>query len=415
MNISKKSDHKDMKIIGFSELGNPLTVEFLGNKNSPLRIFILGGQHGDEKYGKLAINRLTKRLKNKEKINPLPFYAAFLTDSNPDGSLKKSRNNERKIDLNRDHQLLNAMETQNVHSFVRTWRPQLVIDVHNFPSRRKHLLDKNLIINYDVFVDIPNNPAIIPLFDNNKLNKFFTKIKSKLQTYGFTCERYTIEKSGRFRHSTDDIKDARNSLALRYGLFTILLEGKLPTKNEGEEGKKRTILSQYYSLRFIIDWAIKNQKHLIKFGKYIPKQNELVPIRSKYAKTNKNLEMIFKNSITLKSTKVKISNYYGEVEVTKFVNLPSNYVVSSNCQTIIDILEKHGFHHSNADLSIIRKISKKHKKHKLGKYVLFPTKQTGGRCLAVYLEPKSKYSLYRYPTLKTLLNDSLIPIARIEK
>jgi len=404
--------------IGFSEKGRPLTVEFIGNKNAALKIFIIAAQHGDEKYSSAAVDRLIEKFRNREDKKTSLFCAGVLKHANPDGASKNKRTNEQFIDLNRDHQLLESKEASAIHSFVRTWKPQLVIDVHNFPTRRKHLLDQNLIINQDVFVDIPTNPAILPLFDSKKLNQFFVNVQSKLQSRGFICERYTlIKKSGQVRHSTADIKDARNSLALRYGIFTILLEGKEPTKKEGKEGQKRTILSQYYALRSIINWTIKNQKHFLKFGKYIPKQNELVPIKSKYRKTRKSLQMTFTNSITKKDSEIKLSNYSPEVEPTKFVNLPSYYAVLSQCRLVIDILKRHGFHYTKADSSIMKKISKVLKSENLeDEYIIFPTKQTGGRCLALYLEPESKYGLYRYHNLKELFSDdSQNPIVRIVK
>ena len=434
----KNSKFVNVEKIGSSELGKSLNVKYVGNKNASLRIFIIAGQHGDEKYSRLAVTRLIKNLNRKQDLKPLTFYAV-LTDANPDGGSKKRRRNALEIDLNRDHQLLESKEVRAIHSFVRSWKPHAIIDVHNFRARRKHLIAKNLIVYYDVFMDIPTNPSIPQLLDNKKLNQFFIKVKSDLQSHEITCERYTmIKRSGRVRHSTLDIKDARNSLALRYGVLTILLEGRQPTKENGEE-KKRLILAQYRALRSIIKWIKKHRNDFLENQKHIPIQDELIAIGSKYQSSNHALQMIFKNLKTKKPNVVTLSNYSPKVEITRFINLPNYYAVPLDRTVLIDTLKQHGFSFKRSNFSKTKKIEyytlrsinhqgimtrrmkrrtilKKAKKMKLDNYAIFPTNQQGGRCLAVFLEPKSMYGLHRYPKVNLSFSDnSEYPVLRILK
>jgi len=114
MKIIKNSKFVNVEKIGSSELGKSLNVKYVGNKNASLRIFIIAGQHGDEKYSRLAVTRLIKNLNRKQDLKPLTFYAV-LTDANPDGGSKKRRRNALEIDLNRDHQLLESKEVRAIH------------------------------------------------------------------------------------------------------------------------------------------------------------------------------------------------------------------------------------------------------------------------------------------------------------
>ena len=64
------------KIIGYSHLNNPLIIfhfyhhdkDANPNINSGLKIFVMAGQHGDEKYGQLAVNRLMSLFTENESI-----------------------------------------------------------------------------------------------------------------------------------------------------------------------------------------------------------------------------------------------------------------------------------------------------------------------------------------------------------
>ncbi|MCI4433248.1 MAG: hypothetical protein JHC41_06610 [Nitrosopumilus sp.] len=420
---------KQSIVIGQSTLGKPVTVEFIGNKESSMRIFIIAGQHGDEKYSRKAVDELVKYLKLKSDCS---FFAAILTDVNPDGYENNTRENSKSIDLNRDHISLQSNEIAAIHSFVRGWMPKIIIDVHNYPPRRKHLLKKQMILSHDIFVDIPTNPAILQILSDNKLNEFFTTLKSDLHSKGMSCERYAIfQKSGKIRHSTIDIKDARNSLSLKFGAFCIILEGREPLKKDGIEGEKRTISSQYHALCSIINWAEKNKKEFEK-KEHIPKMNELVPIRARYRESNEILKMELKNSKTKQTSEVNLKRYSPNIEIAQFIEMPEWYLVPKSLTTLLEVLKKHGFsHHSKTniqkqvevyhlkDSQTDRKTSKKRIKKKIktisiSDYVIFPTAQLGGRFLALLLEPNSKFGLHRFPELKLNFSENReYPVLRI--
>lgn len=397
-------------VIGKSFSGSPLKVEFVGNEKSSLKIFIISGQHGDEKYSQKAVSRLINYWNHSTKH---PFFAAILKNANPDGYKAESRKNAQSIDLNRDHLLLQSQETQAVHSFIRKWQPKVVIDVHNYPSRRKHLLKKHLILYEDIFIDIPTHLAFIHPINSKKINEFFSHILFDLESKGLTCSRYVLfQKSGKIRHSTLDVQDARNSLALRNNLFSILLEGREPLKKEGIVGENRTITSQFHALCSMVDWIVQN-KTIFDDDFHIPDKNELVPIAIHYKNSNDVIELQVKNSKTKKLSKKKFKNYSPEVEISKFIKLPSAYGVPNSLSALIELLKKQGFSSVNSPEknryqmycvvpSKNKKFSNNNIKRKtvnaeISNYTIFPTHQLGGRFLAVLLEPQSNFSLSRFP------------------
>ena len=415
----------EQTVIGKSFLGKPLIVEFFGNKKSPLKIFIIAGQHGDEKYSKEAVLKLVNHFKTKSKCS---FYAAILSDANPDGYQNNSRMNAQSIDLNRDHLLLQSNETKTIHAFVRNWMPQIVIDVHNYPSRRRHLLKKHLIINQDIFVDVPTNLAVIQTLNDKKIDEFISQIKSDLDSEGISCERYVIfQKSGKIRHSTLDVKDARNSLAMRYGVFSIILEGKEPLKKEGLLGENKTIMAQFYALQSVIDYLVKNRREFDS-KPHISSKGELIPIRIKYPNSNERIELEVKDSRTKKTRTKKFKNYSPNAEISKFIDLPTAYGVPNSMKNLIKLLQKHGFSSSSnfkghkyqmyyykiSEKSSKKQLQKKTITNQISNYTIFPINQLGGRFLALLLEPQSKFGLHRFSELKlNYSKNSEYPIIRI--
>ncbi len=153
---------------------------------------------------------------------------AVLSNANPDGGHRKQRKAS-KIDLNRDHLLLSSTENKVIHSFVQSWKPNVILDLHNYPPSREFLSESNHAFYHDVLLDGPTNPNGINGFDNIQLDNLIKYVKSNLNELKYECERYVlIYPGGRARHSTHDIVDLRNFMSVRHNILTILVEGKEP-------------------------------------------------------------------------------------------------------------------------------------------------------------------------------------------
>ena len=113
-----------------------MDVVFLGNLTDPIvKIFILAGQHGDEKGSRHSAELLISHL---IKNNEFPdICVAVLSNANPDGGHRKQRKAS-KIDLNLDHLLLSSTENKVIHSFTQSWKPNVILDLHNYPPTREY-------------------------------------------------------------------------------------------------------------------------------------------------------------------------------------------------------------------------------------------------------------------------------------
>ncbi|TBR22947.1 MAG: hypothetical protein EPO63_06545, partial [Candidatus Nitrosotenuis sp.] len=342
--------------IGLSEQRRPLIVQYLGDtkNNSSLRVFVISGQHGDERYGRKATQRFIARFsKTFESEFPL-ISLAVLVDANPDGSSIKNRVNAIGIDLNRDHLLLDSKETLAMHSFVNSWKPHVVIDIHNYPSKRKHLLEKNHAYYHDIFIDIPTNPAAQQQLhlDKNQMDDFIKHIQEDLKINGYSCDRYVIiSPSGRVRHGTPDITDARNFLSLRYGALTVLLEGRNPTKEDGSDGKEHIVLAQCHALASILQILAETYKKqsIRNIDDFLPSKGDDVAIGSKYVHSKQPLKLTLKNTSTNNLDDVTLSKYTPDLQITKYIELPTAYAVPIRNKRLMEILLRHGFSFYQSD------------------------------------------------------------------
>lgn len=232
--------------IGLSPEGRPLEVVCAGQNYSGLRVFVIAGQHGDEPHARRAARRLLAQSDGS------PDSLAILVNANPDGSALRQRRNAQGIDLNRDHRRLLAPETQAIHQFLRAWKPDLVLDLHTFPSRRRHLLDLGLELPWDVAAAAPTHPAAA--FPADLASGLMTLLEASSPGYNFS-PYLLLQPGGRARLSTSSWKDARNGITLRHDVFTVLLEGRSPRRADSPERRARLLDALAWGASEVINWA----------------------------------------------------------------------------------------------------------------------------------------------------------------
>ena len=433
----------EYKMIGRSVGKRRINVVFIGERVNPqLKLFIMAGQHGDERYSRKATERLISYLwRTRAKDFPSNVCIAILPNANPDGSHKNTRRTADGIDMNRDHVTLNSEENRAIHSFIRSWKPNLIIDVHNYPPKRKYLEEKNYVFYHDVLIDAPTNLAIQKRLDQDKLKSLIQDIQSDLNQFNYSCERYAlIDDEGKVRHSTHDLIDARNFLSLRYNTFTILLEAREPLPGEGKNRRDRTISAQYEALLSILKWATRNTDFLLLENSNTPtsKKRDLIPIRCKNVPSEQPFRMNFKNTKTNQIEEVTLPKYESDIRATKHIRLPSAYAVPTDKNSIIEFLHNHGFTSERIEdgskLQAVQKylilsfdppkvegrsainvlLIRNKQQQDLSNYEIFSVNQEGGHSLALLLEPQSEYGLHKYKDLNLTLEPGLeYPILRV--
>jgi hypothetical protein len=414
----------DYKVIGRSTNKRRIDVILVGDQKSPkLKVFILAGQHGDEKGGRQSALRLIDHLiKTKEFPD---ICVGVLSNANPDGAFKGKRTNPVGIDLNRDHLLLMSQENRAIHSFVQSWKPDVIIDVHNYPPVKEYLKKNNSAFYQEVLIDMPTNPSIIKKFGKDQFDNLLNHLQLDLGKFNYSCDRYVlIDKEGRARHSTDDIVDARNFLSLRHNILTILVEGKepIPGKDRDQE-LERSVSAQYHALVSILNWITQNESTILESPQTADEKVNRIPIRHKFGEPEKNFKMKFLNTISNEIEELTIPVYESSLEDTRTVKIPYAYAIPDVKDKLLGVLHSHGFTSSRLDKSKLVKVQKylviecepvisKHPKpprnvrvialeeeKDLSSYVIFNTSQEGGHSLPLLLEPQSEYGLARYKEL----------------
>lgn len=355
---------------GYSSLGRPLPVRFYGSPGAELRILLVGGQHGDERGVRRALSRFEAAAAAIAQASGVQL--AILPDVNPDGAAARTRNNALGIDLNRDHVLLQAPETEALHRFARHWAPDLVVDLHNYPSRRKHWVERGLRLGWDVALDFPTHPAAPLASGHWLLDTLEEALRQVSRKQGFRYGRYGLQDAdGSFRHGTPRLGDARNTLSLRLDAPVLLLEARNPGRSDPPADKQKVRAAVVTVLEQIVTWA----------SVFVSQWNSLMrtpsqPVPLAYRRRADGVATLPLNELaTGDPTESPALRYRPIVQPRRRRPTPHGYWVPNGSQTL-NLLCRHGFTATPAR----------------GGW-LFPVDQQGGRLLMLLLDPESKSSL----------------------
>ncbi|MGA2218450.1 MAG: hypothetical protein ABSG51_10215, partial [Terracidiphilus sp.] len=346
-----------------------------------------------------------------------------------------TRRSARETDLNRDHLLLLAPETATVHAFVDAWKPDIVIDVHTYRPWRRELMALDFVFPQEIMIDFPTNPAISTSLGAALRRKAMDFVGGRMAEANLRSARYTLIRSGIVRHSSTDIVDARNGLALRFAIPTILIEGRRSSPDDLLSFTPPAV-ALLRSIESAVEWAAVYAEQL-RNRPSVCKEEEMVPVRCRYSgsRVARHMEMqsASKGDIAL----VRIPGaYLSTVRATSKIRLPKAYGVPSNLNGVISLLGRHrlasaspeAFRSSGAEVYGIEALtpagevdapaipicSARAESVNLDGFVLFPATQTGGRLLALLLEPESQFGPPRVPELAEALRPgSTYPIIRV--
>jgi hypothetical protein len=127
-------------IAGQSVEGRPLVVERTGPPDAPRRVLVVGAVHGDEPAGRRVAAALLRA------TPPRGVQVHVIRDLNPDGSRRRTRQNARGVDLNRNfphrwrraprgrywpgRRAASEPETRWAMQTIRALRPQVTVWLH---------------------------------------------------------------------------------------------------------------------------------------------------------------------------------------------------------------------------------------------------------------------------------------------
>ncbi len=129
-----------LRLLGHSVQGRPIVAQILGNGSDTT--FIIGTVHGNETAGIPLVQELADHLgRNPEILEGR--RVVLVASANPDGVVAGTRENIRGVDLNRNFQTGNRVdsavhglralsepETQALHQAIQEFRPDRIIVIH---------------------------------------------------------------------------------------------------------------------------------------------------------------------------------------------------------------------------------------------------------------------------------------------
>jgi hypothetical protein len=176
---ARSQQGRELPVLLFSRDHNAM-----GDGSKPV-VLIIGQQHGNEPAGGEAALVLAQRLGSGDLANLLSAIDVIIVPrANPDGADAFVRALANGIDANRDHTLLRTPEIRTIGALFTRYKPQLVLDCHEFTvagrwvAKVGGLQRIDAMIQYATVPNLPPSlsraeadllPAILAAFDVNGL------------------------------------------------------------------------------------------------------------------------------------------------------------------------------------------------------------------------------------------------------
>lgn len=234
--VDEASDRVQVDTIGKTKEGRPLHLVRIGYPapaprdvalKRPTTLFVCS-QHGNEPAGREACLQRLRDLAftdDAELIAQLKNQTIlFVPAANPDGREADARENSDGTDINRDHINLVSPEGRAMAKVVRDWRPEAVVDLHEYGPSLPALYDDEVLVlwprNLNVDEDVHAQAKELAL-------DYITKDEEEA---GYSTDEY-----GQYELGDQDVHQsagdgdegiARNAMGLRHSLG-ILVETRV--------------------------------------------------------------------------------------------------------------------------------------------------------------------------------------------
>jgi hypothetical protein len=192
--LSQESPRVRIEILGLSQGGLSMPMVLLtdsGEINSRLpTVLIIGQQHGNEPAGGEAALVLAQQLANPQAGLLRRVNVLIIPRGNPDGAESFKRTTANGIDVNRDHLLLNTPESRMIALAVHRYRPQLMLDLHEFTVGGRWVEKFGGLMKYDALVQAATVGNLDPQIAIHAQGHYVQRIYARLATHGLTSFSY---------------------------------------------------------------------------------------------------------------------------------------------------------------------------------------------------------------------------------
>lgn len=336
----------------------------------PLRIMLVGTQHGMEPSGGDALVALARALACGPRTTLLATCEFIIVpNSNPDGRDTNRRVNGNNVNLSTDYLLLSQPESRALAAAVQRWRPHVLLDVHESAALKKKTLGaQGLLIDFDAQFEGPNNPNVHEALRSLAFRTLLPEIIATTRSNGVPAQRYIAEivsTNQILTHGGLSLRNVRNYAGM-HGTLGLLLENKLDPSH-GSYATPRNIAARVRKQRVAISAlldvcarhaaAITNataraRKPLRDITRSLPpdlaqmlprSSNTLVYLAYQYAPASPGAT----RSVPLRRiadggvTNLTFA-YYGAVRAGELMVPPRAYVITRQHEAVARVLALHG-------------------------------------------------------------------------
>jgi predicted deacylase len=152
--LARQSPNVRVERLGLSQQGREMPLVLLADQGrfEPSRptVMVIGQQHGNEPAGGEAVLALAQQFASGPNAALLQKVNLVLVPrGNPDGAERFTRVTANGIDVNRDHLLLRTPEARLLAAATLRYRPQVVLDLHEFTVGGRWIDKFGAVMKYD--------------------------------------------------------------------------------------------------------------------------------------------------------------------------------------------------------------------------------------------------------------------------
>ncbi len=410
------------------------------------KVFLYAQQHGNEPAGKEALIQIARAIRENHHLLPKGMELWLMPMVNPDGAERDQRRNSLGADINRDHMILEQLETQALHRAFQSIQPQLAIDCHEFARDSRDYREQGWLEWTEIMMDYASNPLLNQDLVSQGAD-LVERMGRTINKKGIHFQRYSVggvPPDGEQRYSAPDMDGALNACAI-YGGLSFIIEGGVYRTNNEDNHDLPLRVKNYTELL----WSVLQDKKVRKEATKImssPARIELpawVPTNYFWAQTHPSkMTVPVIDSVSLKTIQIEAPNFMTDLVIKKSVAVPQAYLIDAKYDSIFSaLLNRH-----HIDFEVIKTSKQMHLQfclldsvekefddlyHRYGGRVITHTEpertirveagslivrilpQDGRRVLSL-LEPTMLYGLYQYPKFRSSVGiDGIIPVTRV--
>lgn len=441
--LSRRNAAAEKITIATSALGIPIDALLISSEmnlfkrgcpsSGKITVMLIGSQHGTEPSGAEALLILSRDLtegKLTAYLKDMSFI--IIPNGNPDGRDLNRRVNGNGVNLSTNYVILTEPESRGIIDVLHTWKPEVVLDVHESAVLKKKSLGRQgYLTDFESQFEAANNPNVDSRIRSISFRLLLPELIERVNTQGLPARRYIGEITDSnqvITHGGLSLRNLRNMAGMR-GLFSFLLENRLdpssgtyPTpRNIRERVRKQYLcLSVFLSCCRTHCYEIREISRNSRIEWKHPPGKDQVYLSCSYVAGLENPKITL--PLRERETGEKVNHvfrYHGAVACHAPLSPPASYIVSNHQELIRDLLDRHHIEYEvaerSADLLVeiqnimypqgtltcaaqphsnysIRERTEKHTLHKGD--LLISLDQPCRRLIPLLLEPRSSSSIF---------------------